>query len=102
MATRKANLSSREKATLEIVRNNQNENVIKAVHDLHELMNDTSQLLDQLYFMSIRKGSVDNTELTSKLKAYAEAVNTANKSVSNATKKTVRVLEVNVSEEVKV
>lgn len=91
--SKKPNLTTREKKTMEIVKNNTNEAVIEAVGELNDLMEDTSQLMDLLYYMSIRKGSVDSRDLEVLISKYSEQVNQANAAIEKATKKKVRVVE---------
>lgn len=89
---KKPNLTTREKNTMEIVRNSTNEDVITAVGELNDLMEDVSQLMDSLYYMSIRKGSVDSKELQVLINKYTDQVASTNNAIAEATNKKVVVV----------
>lgn len=82
---KKPNLTPREKATMQTLKNNTNESVIEAVHELNKLQEDVSQLMDALYFMSIKKSSVDSNELTTLINKYAKQVQATNNAIAEAT-----------------
>lgn len=82
---KKPNLTSRERATMQTLKNNTNESVIEAVHELNQLQEDVSQLMDSLYFMSIKKTSVNASELTILVNKYAEQVQATNEAIAEAT-----------------
>lgn len=91
--SKKPNLTPRERKTMEVLKNSTNEKTIQAVGELSDLMETTSQLMDALYYMSIRKGSVDSKDLQVLINQYTEQAQHANEAVEAATKKKVRVLE---------
>jgi len=82
---KKPNLTPREKATMDTLKNSTNESVIEAVLELNQLQEDVSQLLDALYFMSLKKSAVDSNALTTLINQYAEQVQATNEAIIQAT-----------------
>ena len=82
---KKPNLTPRERATMQTLKSNTNESVIEAVLELNKLQEDVSQLMDKLYFMSLKKSSVDSNELTTLINEYAEQVQATNNAIAEAT-----------------
>lgn len=72
MVKKKANLSTREKATMNLIANNKDS--VKAVTALDELIAHASQLQDLLYFHSLKKSAVAQTDLKKATSAYHEAL----------------------------
>jgi len=82
---KKPNLTPREKKSMETVKNATNEKVIEAVLELSQLQEEASQLMDALYFTSLKKTSVTSADLTVLVEAYAKQVQATNEAIAEAT-----------------